>query len=87
MGATEADVQFQFLAEAVVLSLLGGVLGVFSGIFAAQALARFFAWPVTIRIETVLVAVAFAAATGIGFGYYPARKAAALDPIEALRYE
>ncbi|PYU07998.1 MAG: multidrug ABC transporter substrate-binding protein [Acidobacteria bacterium] len=87
VGATEADVQFQFLAEAVVLSLLGGVLGVFSGIFAAQALARFFAWPVTIRIETVLVAVAFAAATGIGFGYYPARKAAALDPIEALRYE
>ncbi len=87
VGATDGEVQHQFLAEAIVLSFLGGISGVVCGIFAAQAMARFLAWPITVSPRAVALAVLFAAATGIGFGYYPAKKAAALDPIEALRYE
>jgi putative ABC transport system permease protein len=87
IGATEHDVQLRFLSEAVVLCLFGGLFGVVGGVFAAQTLARLFGWPVTISVETIAVAVLFAAFTGISFGYYPARKAAALDPIEAMRYE
>ena len=87
VGATEGEVQLQFLTEAIVLSFLGGIAGVLTGVLAANAMARFFSWPVNITFETVAIAVIFAAATGIGFGYYPAKKASALDPIEALRYE
>ena len=87
VGATERDVTLRFLSEAVVLCLFGGLFGVVGGIFAAQSLARLFGWPVTISLTAVAVAVLFAAFTGISFGYYPAKKAAALDPIEALRYE
>jgi putative ABC transport system permease protein len=87
IGATERDIHLRFLSEAVTLTLLGGLFGVVGGIFAAQALARLFGWPVTISTATVVIAVLFAAFTGITFGYYPAKKAAALDPIEALRYE
>jgi putative ABC transport system permease protein len=87
VGATEQDVELQFLTEAVVLTLVGGTFGVFGGILAARALTHFLAWPVDISLFTVAVALLFATATGISFGYYPARKAAALDPIEALRYE
>jgi putative ABC transport system permease protein len=87
IGATERDIRLRFLSEAIALTLLGGLFGVVGGIFAAQALARIFGWPITISVVTVMVAVLFAALTGITFGYYPAKKAAALDPIEALRYE
>ncbi len=87
VGATERDVQMQFLAEAVVLSILGGALGVLTGVFASKGLARMLAWPITISVETIVIAVAFSVVTGVFFGYYPAQKAARLDPIEALRYE
>ncbi len=87
VGATERDVHMQFLTEAIVLSILGGALGVLTGIFASRGLSKMLAWPMTISLETIVIAVLFSAATGVFFGYYPARKAASLDPIEALRYE
>jgi len=87
VGATERDVQVQFLAEAIVLSLLGGAIGVLTGIFASQALSQLLSWPTVISGETIVAAVVFSVATGIFFGYYPAQKAARLDLIEALRYE
>ena len=87
VGATPFDVLVQFLIEAVVLSLTGGLLGITVGIAAAVGLAYFFAWPVVIDPHMVLVSFAVSAGVGIFFGYYPALKASRLDPIEALRYE
>jgi putative ABC transport system permease protein len=87
VGATEVDVRTQFLAEAVVLSLLGGMLGVAGGYLCAQGLSQALNWPVFVSGQAIVTAVLFSAAIGIFFGYYPARRAAALDPIEALRYE
>jgi putative ABC transport system permease protein len=87
VGATEQDIQMQFLTEATVLSMLGGTLGVLTGVFASAILSKMLAWPMTISPETILIAVAFSIGTGIFFGYYPAQKAASLDPIEAIRYE
>lgn len=87
VGATERDVQMQFLSEATVLSLLGGSLGVVAGTAGSIAISRTLRWPTRIPPEALLVAVIFSAAVGVFFGYYPAHKAAHLDPIEALRYE
>jgi putative ABC transport system permease protein len=87
VGARTRDILRQFLAEAVGLSVVGGALGVLLGIAASQGLTRFLAWPTTITTASILIAFAFAGAVGVFFGYYPARKAANLDPIEALRYE
>jgi putative ABC transport system permease protein len=87
VGATEEDVQMQFLIEALALSLMGGAAGVVFGTFAAFGAARVLQWPVVVSPLAILVAAVFSVATGILFGYYPARKAARLDPIEALRYE
>jgi putative ABC transport system permease protein len=87
VGATENDVQWQFLAEAAVLSVLGGVFGVFGGIFAVQILVGLLGWPTILSMQTIVIAVVFSVGTGIFFGYYPALKASRLDPIEALRYE
>ncbi len=87
VGATEGDVQNQFLAEAMVLSSLGGAVGVIVGILGSRAVSNMLQWPTQIPIESILIAVAFSVGVGIFFGYYPARKAAKLDPIEALRYE
>ncbi len=87
VGATEQDVQMQFLSEALVLSLLGGSVGVLIGVLGSVAVSNMLRWPTRIPPEAVAVAVLFSAAVGIFFGYYPARKAAHLDPIEALRYE
>ncbi len=87
VGATEQDVQWQFLSEALVLSLLGGAVGVLLGVIGSDAVSRMLHWPVSIPPEAIFVAVFFAAAVGVFFGYYPARKAGGLDPINALRYE
>lgn len=87
IGATERDVQAQFLTEAMVLSVCGGLMGIGFGLGAARVLARVLEWPTTVSPVSIAVAVVFSAAMGIFFGLYPARKAARLDPIEALRYE
>ncbi len=87
IGATESNVQQQFLIEAVVLSLLGGILGIMFGLTASGIISRVLRWPTLISPVAIVVAVVFSAAVGVFFGFYPARKAASLDPIEALRYE
>ncbi len=87
IGATETDVQKQFLLESVMLSLLGGALGIVIGVISTQVIVTVFQWPVLISPLAIGIAVAFSMAVGIFFGFYPARKAAHLDPIEALRYE
>jgi putative ABC transport system permease protein len=87
VGATESDVQMQFLSEALVLSLLGGSVGVLGGVGGSLAVSSMLNWPTQVPPEAIGIAVLFSAAVGIFFGYYPARKAARLDPIEALRYE
>jgi putative ABC transport system permease protein len=87
VGARSADVLTQFLIESVVISVLGGIIGVVLGYVGALALGHFTGWNTGSSPYTVLVAVGFAVAVGICFGLYPARKAAALDPIQALRYE
>jgi putative ABC transport system permease protein len=87
IGATEGDVQQQFLIEAVVLSVVGGVIGILSGMGASYLITQTLGWPVLVSPTAILAAVVFSMAVGIFFGFYPARKAARLDPIEALRYE
>ncbi len=87
VGAKRRDILWQFLVEAAVLSLVGGLVGVGLGYGLSAALTRFLQWPTAIPADTVAAAVVFAAATGIFFGFYPARQAARLDPIESLRFE
>jgi putative ABC transport system permease protein len=87
VGAHGNDILTQFLIEAVTLSSVGGVIGIICGIGASKALSAYANWPTLISISSVAIAFLFSAAVGIFFGFYPARKAAALDPIEALRYE
>ena len=87
IGATEGDVQQQFLIEAVVLSLLGGAVGILLGMTTSYLITQTLGWPVLVSPTAIVTAVAFSMAVGIFFGFYPARKAARLDPIEALRYE
>jgi putative ABC transport system permease protein len=87
IGARSRDVLLQFLVEAVVLSLFGGGIGIAIGFALAQGVTLWQGWPTAVSPNAVLVAFAFAAVTGIFFGFYPARKAAALDPIDALRFE
>jgi len=87
IGATEGDVQRQFLTEAITMSLIGGILGICVGVGASLVIASTAGWPILISGRAIAGAAAVAMAVGIFFGYYPARKAAQLDPIEALRYE
>jgi putative ABC transport system permease protein len=87
VGAHGNDVLLQFLFEAVLLSVLGGGLGVTLGIGASQIVANTLNWPVLISVPAIVIALTVSAAIGIFFGFYPARKAAMLDPIDALRYE
>ena len=87
IGATESDVLRQFLSESVVLSLAGGIAGILFGMASAITITRVFGWNILISPTAVVAAVVFSMAVGIFFGFYPARKAALLDPIEALRFE
>jgi putative ABC transport system permease protein len=87
VGARDLDVLTQFLVEAVVLSLAGGAIGVLLGIGASRAVHDLLNWTTLVTSQSVLLSFGVAAATGVFFGFYPARKAASLDPIEALRYE
>ena len=87
VGATEWDVQIQFLSEAIALSLLGGILGILFGIISSVGVERLFQFPTLLTPEIFVVGGVFSAGVGILFGYYPARKASLLDPIQGLRYE
>jgi putative ABC transport system permease protein len=87
VGARRRDILTQFMVEAVILSLLGGLVGVALGIGASLTVARLLAWPVVFQADAILLAVASASAVGIFFGWYPARKAARLTPGEALRHD
>lgn len=87
VGARQRDVLSQFLIEATTLATIGGAVGIALGIGAATGIARFAGWPFVISPETILVAVGVSGLIGVFFGFYPARQAARLDPIEALRRE
>ena len=87
VGARESDILFQFLTEATVLSSLGGVIGVVFGIITSHAVSYFGGWSSLLSTPSIIVAFLFSNMVGIFFGYYPARKASRLNPIEALRYE
>jgi len=87
VGARAGQIRMQFLTESVVLSLAGGVIGILFGSALAIAISRVMGWPVLVSSLAVIVSFVFSAAVGVFFGYYPAHRAASLDPIEALRYE
>jgi putative ABC transport system permease protein len=87
VGARRRDIRNQFLTEAVTLCILGGCPGLVLGAGAAGAVANLAGWPIFLGIDAVMLAVLFATGIGIFFGYYPARKAARLEPIDALRAE
>jgi ABC-type antimicrobial peptide transport system permease subunit len=87
IGATEGDVQRQFLIEAVVISLSGGAAGIALGVGSSYLIAVTAGWPILVSGGAIAGAALVAMAVGIFFGFYPAQKAARLDPIDALRYE
>ena len=87
LGARRKDIMVQFLVEAVTLSLIGGFIGIIAGLVGAAVIGSLADWPVKIQPTASLVAAVFSGAVGVFFGYYPARKAARLDPIDALRSE
>jgi ABC-type antimicrobial peptide transport system permease subunit len=87
VGARGRDILAQFLIEALTLSVLGGALGVLLGALATWAVGQFAGWDVRLSLDSVLLAVGFSGVVGVFFGYYPARRASRLQPIEALRHE
>ncbi len=87
VGASEHDIQLQFLSEAIVMSLLGGALGIAAGIAGSSLLRTTLHWDMLLSEKIMIIAVFFSACVGVFFGYYPARKASQLDPIEGLRFE
>jgi putative ABC transport system permease protein len=87
IGARGADVMLQFLVESIVMCLLGGLLGLAVGVGSASLVGHLTGWSIATPVSAVFLAIGFSAAVGIFFGFYPARKAASLDPIQALRFE
>ena len=87
IGAKRRDIMLQFLTEAVLLTTCGGVIGMLLGVAGARLVASLIGWPTLVSVNTIIVAFAFSAGVGVFFGFYPARKAAGLNPIDALRYE
>jgi ABC-type antimicrobial peptide transport system permease subunit len=87
IGANNKDVLFQFVIESIVVCVLGGFIGVALGALAAMLLATLAQWPIKISVYSVAIAFTFSVLIGLIFGIWPARKAAQLNPIEALRYE
>ena len=87
IGARGKDILMQFLMEAVLISITGGVIGVLVGFLSTQIVTLTLGWPTIISESSVVLSFVVCAVTGIFFGYYPAQKASRLDPIEALRYE
>jgi macrolide transport system ATP-binding/permease protein len=87
IGARRLHVLLQFLAEAVLLSIVGGVVGIGAGLGASRLISMVAGWPTDVPVAAIVGGFLFSAAVGVFFGYYPARKASRLDPIEALRYE
>src|SRR5438552_18125516 len=87
VGARSRNILAQFLVEAITLSLIGGVIGIAVGLVGSWAISYFAEWRVLVAPEAIALAFTFSAGIGIFFGFYPARKASLLDPIEALRYE
>ena len=87
IGARPGYIRLQFLTESIVLSLLGGLVGVVGGVVLAVSISHLLDWPTLVSTPSVFISFGFAAMVGIFFGFYPAHKAASLDPIEALRYE
>jgi len=87
VGATPGDILLQFIAEAMVLSTVGGLIGVAGGVFGARTVGRLQEWPILVTESSVLVAFLFSAAIGVFFGFYPALRASRLNPIDCLRYE
>jgi putative ABC transport system permease protein len=87
VGAKSRDILLQFLIESLILSLTGGIFGIAIGISGTYVLSTYAEWPTLLSAEAILLAFAFAGSVGVFFGFYPARKASLLDPIEALRFE
>jgi putative ABC transport system permease protein len=87
VGARANDILRQFLVEAITLSMLGGVIGIIVGAFSSWMITSLAGWQIRMSPESILLSVGFSAVIGIFFGYYPARKASNLLPIQALRYE
>jgi len=87
IGAKKRDILLQFLTEAVLLTTCGGIIGMLLGVAGAHLVATLIGWPTLVSLNTIVIAFAFSAGVGVFFGFYPARKAASLNPIEALRYE
>ena len=87
VGARGIDILNQFLIEAILLSVTGGIIGVFLGVGASYAINILAHWPIFIQAWTIIMSFAVCTFTGVFFGWYPAKKAALLDPIEAIRYE